>query len=158
MYDYVWLCMTMLCMAIYDYVWQCITIYDNVWLCLTMYDCVWEEERKREREKESKSNLTNFFILLQKISNNLNFFKWSWSFHTFEQTSTLFTFIYIYLPLFSFVYLCLPLFNWRFYAQILCLFFNKSEWKVVFSNQHPSEYQSHTSCSCFHWSGVKKTN
>ena len=123
--DYVWLSMTTYdfewpCMIMYYHVWQCMsmydcvfimhyyvllnmTLFDYVWLCMTLY------ERKRERDRGSKSNFTNFFILLQKFANNLNFFIW---FKCFEQTSTLFTF----------VYLCLPLFNWRIYAQILCLF------------------------------------
>ena len=85
LYDFVCLCMTMydymnLCLTLYDYVWLCMTMYDYVWLCMTMFDYVWLcltlYERKRERERGSKSNFTNFFILLQKFSNNLNFFIW----------------------------------------------------------------------------------
>ena len=94
MYDFVQLCMTM-----YDYVWLCMTMYDYVWLCMTIY------------ERESKSNFKNFFILsnYQNCLNNLSFFtrfKCSETFHTFLQTSTLFTFVYLWLPLFTFVYLC----------------------------------------------------
>ena len=110
--DYVWLCMTMydyVCqfMAIYDFVWDlCRNMHECLWLCMTTYDFVWEEERKRKKEKErervreSKSNFKNFFILsnYQNCSNNLNFFAWfkcSETFHTFQQTSTLFTFVYL---------------------------------------------------------------
>ena len=92
-----------------------------------MYD--YEKEKEKERKKEiegdrkgeSKSIFKNkIFLLLtflhfQHFSNNSNFFtefEFSKTFHTFQQTSTLFTF----------VYLCLPLFKWRIYAQILCLF------------------------------------
>ena len=55
-----------------------------------------------------------------KFSDNLNFFnqfKCSHTFHTFQQTFTLFAFVYLCLPLFTFVYLYLPLFTFAY----LCL-------------------------------------
>ena len=40
-YDFVLLCMTRLCMTMYDYVWLCMAMYNYLWLCLTMYNYVW---------------------------------------------------------------------------------------------------------------------
>ena len=85
-------------MCVYDCLWLCITKNDKVWLCMTLWLCLCT--RKREREQFKK------IIFLQTFSNY-------WNFHSFQQTSTLFTF----------VYLCLPLFKWHIYAQIFCLFY-----------------------------------
>ena len=78
-------------LAFYDLLWLFMTWYDYLWQWL-MYDYLW-----------------------LRFSNSLNFFtwfKWSQNLYDFQQTLTLFTF----------VYLCLPLLKWHIYAQILCLF------------------------------------
>ena len=74
-----------------------------------------ERQREKERERERVRAISHSFILSNyyNFSNNLNFFTWfkcPQTFHTFQQTSTLFTFAFLrlplLLPLFSFVYLC----------------------------------------------------
>ena len=79
---------------------------------------------ERERERKSKNNLKKKILLSLTFSNhqnllsNSNFFtefKFSPTFHYFQETSTLFTFVYICIPL-------LALFTFvQIYAQILCL-------------------------------------
>ena len=91
-------------------------MYDYVWLYMTLYERKRErKEREREREREQEQLKKKIiFSNFQNCSNNLNFFTrfyCSETFHTFQQTSTLFKFVYLSLPLLTFVYLCLPLFT-----------------------------------------------
>ena len=114
MYDYVWLCVTMydyvclcmtlsdfvwLCMTMYGYVWQCMTMYDYLWLYMTIYDYVWLS--MRETMRAILKTFSYFFRLFEtiKIFQTIEIF-FSWfkcfqTFHTLQQTLTLFTFVYL---------------------------------------------------------------
>ena len=67
-----------------------------------MYDYEKEREKERKKERERERARAIFeeknhpFLHYQHFSNNSNFFadvKFSQTFHTFQQTSTLFTFV-----------------------------------------------------------------
>ena len=104
-----------------------------------MYNYVWVWEREKDREKESEREGgrkgESKINLKKKLSNNLNIFTkfiLSQTFHTFQRTWTLITF----------VYLCLSLFKWRIYANILCLFIAESfsTFKIRRFEKNPSYF------------------
>ena len=87
----VWLYFTLkdsigICMTLHDPVCLSMTLYYLVWLWMTLLESVILTLILFGSIREKESNFKNFYILLKTFSTY---------FHAFQQTSTLFTFVYL---------------------------------------------------------------